>query len=243
MCVFSFNFSFIYITAYVAPKPTQPSYGPSSNNSQTIDLSQLRQLSDDQLRQLEAYIQFEKESRKVRPNIIEASDAHAIEIRKGMKRSKSGGMEMAFQNRFNNHHYSLNCQRKIHHDALPNVDTEDLEVGSLFDNVQSVDIAGTTSSPIGNCNSGSIRVISRSSGAFHPNDKMFGISPNHGAPSPAAGGTVHGQNVSSPANFASGSPGVDVICQSQSNQSQRPPSRLASRFEIGSEEGVKFKNT
>jgi hypothetical protein len=66
------------------------------NNGKPVDL---RQMSDEQIVYLESLIRSEKYRRKVQPpaeHSFPTTDAQAIEIRKGLRRSKSGGSEAAF---------------------------------------------------------------------------------------------------------------------------------------------------
>jgi hypothetical protein len=66
------------------------------NNGKPVDL---RQMSDEQIVYLESLIRSEKYRRKVQPpaeHSFPATDAQAIEMRKGLRRSKSGGSEAAF---------------------------------------------------------------------------------------------------------------------------------------------------
>lgn len=221
-----FNALILYFDeVYMTAKPGVVHSNSHSNLLQIIDLSLLRLLTDEQLHKLESYVQFEKESRANRHQKQETVDISAVEARKGMKRSKSGGVELIFHNRSHTtgnslFHQQESSQKKSNLDVLTTiaVDSEDLEVGSLFDNVPSLEARGTNS-PMGTGNSnGSMRVISRSSGAFHPNDKMFGLSPNNTS---SPGCVLNVNSVNSPALFLSGSPIADIT-----SHSSRTPSRL-----------------
>jgi hypothetical protein len=161
----------------------------------------LRHLSDEDILRLEWTIRAEKENRmKNKRNqsaeINSTVDQIAVEARRGIRRSKSGGLESAFHSR---KHINLNNENLNNSFSLlglkePNesvyLETEDPEVRNAFSTPTLTLVESTpcnTNIPVNpqlnsfqSSPSHSSRAISRGSGALAPNDKMFNPSSSAG---------------------------------------------------------------
>lgn len=215
--------------------------------SRSLDL---RQMTDDQISMLESFIRAEKMRRKQ-----EVIDSQAVDMRRGLRRSKSGGSEAAFSRKSPGSGLDrkgsgdLNTSfglLKVSQEGT-GLEQEDPEVRSAF-SAQVVEPAVPTISTPSNHQSPSyaVRALSRGSGAIHPGEKMFERTSVVvvGTPSPATTNAAGSSHASTAILFLN-SPTQNIQSPVQDHGHSRPNSRPSTEVHHGelSAHSSSFRNT